>query len=240
MSSQNSKILMTALVVVLVVSTFFVGALWTKVRYLEQHGNPTESDNTKAPSAAKPTTPKTAGPVPKPSETDHINGNKDAKFVLIEYSDFDCPFCGTFHETAQQTLDTYGNDIMWIYRHFPLDSMHPNARKKAEASECIAKLAGNEAFWAFAEALFKEKPTVEDLSVLAVNVGADKAAFESCLSSEEYKQKVENQRLAGVTAGVTGTPGNFLMNLETGETVPLAGAQPFSVVKSTLDNLMKE
>lgn len=84
---------------------------------------------------------------------DHIRGNKKAKVVVIEYSDFQCPFCQRVHPTYKQILETYGDDVMWVYRHFPL-SFHPKAMPAALASECAYEQGGNDAFWKFADELF--------------------------------------------------------------------------------------
>lgn len=87
-------------------------------------------------------------------ETDHILGNKDALVSVIEYSDYQCPFCKNFHPTVKRALAEYGDDINWVYRHFPLETIHPEARPMAHAAECVADLKGNEAFWQFSDLLF--------------------------------------------------------------------------------------
>jgi len=90
----------------------------------------------------------------KVSESDHINGSLDAELFLIEYSDYQCPYCQSFHQTAKDAIESYEGRVAWVYRHFPLDSIHPDARPAAIASECIAKLGGEEAFWQFTNAAF--------------------------------------------------------------------------------------
>lgn len=85
---------------------------------------------------------------------DHVRGNRNADVLLIEYSDFECPFCVRFHPTAQQLLDEYGNKMGWVYRHYPLDQLHPSARPAALASECVKEIGGEEAFWKFADEAF--------------------------------------------------------------------------------------
>lgn len=87
------------------------------------------------------------------TEIDHISGNAQAKLALIEYSDYECPYCQRFHPTAKQLIDN-NSDVMWVFRHFPLDNIHKNARPLAIASECIAKLAGNDGFWKFTDAVY--------------------------------------------------------------------------------------
>ncbi len=91
--------------------------------------------------------------VPAITAQDHYLGNIDADVVIIEYSDIDCPFCKKFHPTMERIAQEYGSKIAWVYRHFPLESLHPEARTKAEASECVAQLAGNEVFWKYLKTL---------------------------------------------------------------------------------------
>ncbi len=84
---------------------------------------------------------------------DHYIGNLDAPIKIVEYSDFECPFCKRFHQTMHNIAESYGPDeLVWVYRHFPLESIHPQAKALAVASECVAKSAGNNGFWAFTDA----------------------------------------------------------------------------------------
>ena len=92
--------------------------------------------------------------IPAVSDQDHILGNLNAPVKLIEYSDLQCPFCGRFHPTMQRVVKEYGDQVAWVYRHFPLESIHPNARPLANASECAANLGGNDSFWKFVDAVF--------------------------------------------------------------------------------------
>jgi protein-disulfide isomerase len=89
----------------------------------------------------------------KVTSDDHVRGSKNPKAYLIEYSDYDCGYCGRFHVTAQQLVDNY-SDLGWVYRHFPLDQNQSTRRGIGEASECVAELGGNDAFWKFTDALF--------------------------------------------------------------------------------------
>jgi len=94
------------------------------------------------------------------AQTDHWRGNKNARYVLIEYSDFQCPFCQRFHPTVEQFLKENSNDVAWVYRHFPL-SFHQKAEKAAEGAECAFEQKGNKGFWDFADLLFKYMPNVD-------------------------------------------------------------------------------
>ena len=86
------------------------------------------------------------------SENEHIRGDKNAKISLIEYSDYECPYCKRFHDTPKQVLEEYEGKVNWVYRHFPL-GFHATATPKAIASECVAELGGNDKFWEFSDIL---------------------------------------------------------------------------------------
>ena len=86
--------------------------------------------------------------------TDRYRGSTKAKVAVIEYSDFQCPFCHRVHPTYKQIMDAYGSDVVWVYRHFPL-SFHPDAMPFAIGSECVRKLRGNDAFWKYADVVMK-------------------------------------------------------------------------------------
>ena len=176
------------------------------------------------------------------SENDHILGNPNASLVIVEYSDIDCPFCRTFHNTMHDILDEYGpsGDVAWVYRHFPLAQLHPLATAKAEASECVAELGGNEAFWTFLDSLFEQEgETLGDLGGLAVAAGVDETAFTECVDSGRHKEKVQAQAADAQKAGGTGTPYSVIV-ARSGQRVPINGAQPYANVKQIIDALLGE
>ncbi len=174
------------------------------------------------------------------SADDHVLGNPNAKIVLVEFSDFDCPFCQTFDTTMRRLMDTYGKDgsIAWVYRHFPIDQLHPEARAKAEASECVAALGGNDAFWKFAEAIFtRSGETLADLSGMAVEAGVNQAQFDACVAAGTHKQTVVDDVTAAGKAGARGTPYTVII-AQDGTTFPLNGALPYEQVEQIIKTLL--
>ncbi len=96
------------------------------------------------------------------SKDDHIIGNPNAKIIIVEYSDLECPFCKRFHETMHQVID--GNsDVAWVYRHYPIPQLHPQAFHQAEATECAWEQGGNVAFWKYTDMLYKITPSSGNL-----------------------------------------------------------------------------
>jgi len=94
--------------------------------------------------------------MPPVTSEDHYKGKQNAKIVLVEYSDYECPFCQRFYPTMKQILDEYENDVAWVYRNYPLPAqLHPDAQKAAEAGECVSRLKGNDAFWDYLDLLFE-------------------------------------------------------------------------------------
>ncbi|MSR87368.1 DsbA family protein [Candidatus Peribacteria bacterium] len=174
---------------------------------------------------------------------DHVRGNAKAKITVIEYSDFECPFCKRHAPTIDGLLAKYKNDVNVVFRHFPL-SFHQNAQKEAEASECVAELGGNDAFWKFHDAIF-ERSTVggtgfalDKLAPLAKEFGVDEAKFTACLDSDKYAQYVTDQMNEGIKAGVQGTPGNFVINNDTKEVKNISGAVPASTFEGIIDGML--
>ena len=171
--------------------------------------------------------------VPAPSKTEHVYGNPEAQVSLIEYSDFECPYCKTVHATAKRLVDESKGQVNWVYRHFPLEMHNPGAQKQAEASECAAELGGNDVFWKFTDAIYTRTRSggkgfpLENLGPLAVEVGLDKAAFEQCLSSGKYAHKIQQHMESALRAGISGTPGNVLYDGKTRSALAMHGAQPY-------------
>ena len=162
---------------------------------------------------------KVAGLPFKPvSADDHILGNPNAPVTILEYSDTECPFCKMFDTTMQTIMKTYGKDgnVAWVYRHFPLDSLHPKTRKEAEATECANELGGNKGFWDMLEKIYANTPSNNGLDasllpMFAKAVGLDQTKFNTCLASGKYAATVEADYQDGLSAGAQGTPYSIMI-----------------------------
>jgi protein-disulfide isomerase len=168
------------------------------------------------------------------TKDDHIRGPLSADVKVIEFSDMECPFCKRFHPTLEQAKEEYGDKIAWVYRHYPLEEIHPNARAQAEASECVAELGGNDAFWKFVDAVMGSSAAAPNLETLAVQSGVDKAKFTSCVASGRHTATVDADIADGKAAGVRGTP-NTIVIAKDGTMFEIGGAQPYSEVKKAID-----
>ena len=232
------------LLVLTVALAVAVGALWQKVASLEKGtGTANIPAQVAGPDATGKLPEESAKLVEKPNDKDHIRGSLDAQIYLIEYTDLECPFCKSFHPTAQQALDEYGETIAWVYRHFPLDSLHPKADKEAEAAECAFEQGGNDAFWKYVDKIYEVTPSNNGLDLTrlptyAGQIGLNSAELKTCLDSGKYAEKVESQYQSGLTAGVTGTPGNFIMNAK-GEVWVIPGAVPYEQLKPVIEEALK-
>lgn len=177
---------------------------------------------------------------------DHVYGNPNAPVSLIEYSDFECPFCKRFHATAKEIVDAYGGKVNWVYRHFPLAMHNPGAQKEAEASECVAQLGGNDAFWRFANAIYARTKSngngfpLDQLVPLGKEIGLDEKQLKECIDAAKYASRVQEDLDEGIQVGITGTPANFLLRNDTGEVILKVGAQPSDAIKPDIDKLLEK
>jgi len=174
------------------------------------------------------------------SEEDHIKGNPDAEVSIIEFSDFECPFCSRHHPTLARAVEEFDGKVNWAYRHFPLTSIHSEAQQAAVASECVASIAGNDAFWEFTDQLFENQRQLgTDLyNNLVTSLGVDINEFNSCLSSGEMLARVSEDLDEVIAAGGRGTPYSIVVSKK--GKFPFSGALPYAqveqIIKQALDN----
>ncbi len=179
-----------------------------------------------------------------PDENDHVLGDPNAIISMIEYSDFECPFCKRFHNNPKEILKNNSN-VNWIYRHFPLAFHDPLATDEALASECVASINGNDAFWEYNDLIFEttnsngkglERSRLTDL---AVTVGVSEGPFQKCLDSKQFIDNIKEDIKSGTDAGVTGTPGTIIRNNKTGDVRFVPGAYPVEYLQQQIDDLLK-
>ena len=248
MEPTQAKSFLTVPVAILIAGALVAGAvIWTSIGKTKPAAVATSETEIDIKAIMKPVT-----------SEDHILGNPNASIKIVEYSDASCPYCKIFHTTMKKIIDNYGTsgDVAWVYRHFPIDKpdaqgriLHPNAGREAQAMECAASLGGNQKFWAFTNRLYDVTPAVtqatptgldpKELPKIAGFVGLNVADFNSCLSSEKFKDKVESQYLEAINIGLTGTPSSILITPD-GKYIPLEGALPYEQLKRALDALIAQ
>lgn len=180
------------------------------------------------------------------TEKDHILGDPNAKLILVEYSDLECPFCKRFYNTTKKLMEEYGKNgkLAIVFRHFPLDQLHSQSRTEAAATECAAELGGNTKFWEYMNDLFAITPSnngldLKQLPVIAKKIGLDVDKFTACQQNPEMAERVEKDFQDGIVAGAKGTPYSLIIQKDGTQTV-INGAQPYSIVKATIDELLKK
>lgn len=174
---------------------------------------------------------------------DYIVGNPNAKVVVIEYADLECPYCITFNETMHQVMGYYGSsgNVAWIYRNFPLASLHSKAPKEAEATECAGAQGGSAAYYKMIDGIYAVTPgsnglDLAQLPVIAGQIGLNVEQFNQCLSSGQFTEKVQKSYNEAIATGAEGTP--YVLIMAGGESVELSGAQPYSSMRAAIDAVL--
>ncbi len=176
------------------------------------------------------------------SAEDRILGDPSAPVKIVEFSDFECPFCARFHATMLQAINEYGKDgrVAWVYRHFPLESIHPSARAAANGAECARELGGPSKFWDFANMVFERQSTglsAGIFSKVASDIGLEGPAFSSCIESGKYDGLIDQHIQEAIAVGGRGTPYSIVISAD-GRTFPVNGAVPYASLKSTIEQAL--
>ncbi len=189
------------------------------------------TDTVADPSAVAPSQP--TGPVQLAEITkdDHVRGDFNAPVTVVEFSDIQCPFCQRFHPTMQQLVKEYPGKVRWVFKHFPLSSIHPNARPAALAAEC-ANEQGK--FWEFVDAAYQNQELLgaDFYTKTAKSLGLNEKKFTKCIDDQKFANLVDADYNQGTAAGVNGTPTTYVNGQ------PLSGAVPYEQVKSLVDSVL--
>ena len=155
-------------------------------------------------------------------------GPESAPVTIVEFSDFECPFCSRVNPTLDQVVDRYGDKVRLVFRQFPLSRIHPNAQKAAEASLCADE---QEKFWEMHDLMFRDQRNLglASLKEMAATAGMEMNAFNECLDSDRFADAVATDLEQGGQLGVTGTPALFINGRF------LSGAQPFEEFSKIID-----
>ena len=143
------------------------------------------------------------------TEHDHIQGSMDAPFKLIEYGDYQCPYCGDAHEVVKEIQDRLGDRLCFVFRNFPLTELHPSAEHAAEAAESAA---AQRRFWEMHDLLFENQTAVtdEDLAEYATELGIDAGRLIAEVQKGAHAVRIQKDLRSGEKNGVNGTPAFFV------------------------------
>lgn len=170
-----------------------------------------------------------------PNADDHVRGNPDAPIAIVEFSDLECPFCARIHPTLERIVGE-NDDVKWIFRHFPLSSIHSRALSAAVASECIARLGGNDAFWSFTDVAFADQSKLGDAwyREVATSLGIDTDAFNTCTNDRAIVADIQVDLDEAAATGGRGTPYVVIVTQQ-GQLIPFSGALPYEQVAGLVD-----
>ena len=182
--------------------------------------------------------------------TDHILGSPNAKLLIIEYSDLECPFCQQFHPTMKRIMRDYGptGQVAWVYRHFPITDIFENSYRAAVASECVVNLDETEnrlIFWEYIDKIFANIPVqlnTETLIRQAVELEIDEGDFRTCLMAERYTEKIERDmndvaQILKFDSGFS-TPYSLIFS-RNGLEERISGAVSYAELKLIIDNILE-
>ncbi|MES2014510.1 MAG: thioredoxin domain-containing protein [Patescibacteria group bacterium] len=220
-------------IAIVIAGALIGGALF----FVGRSGTPTPDTN-KAATAPAPKD------IPAVTAADHIQGSMDAKIVIVEYTDLECPFCKQFDGTMKKIMDEYGKDgrVAWVIRNFPLQQLHPNAPKLALGAECAAALGGNTTYFKFLDSIILQAPIntffdMTKLTATAEGVGLKGKDFDACVASGTYQEKITKEFNDAVAAGGQGTPFSVAI-AKNGKKYPIPGSQPIEQVKALIDSIL--
>jgi len=242
---MNDHFSLIIIILIVLVLGFIAGSLWTENQMLKSAGITGENDQ--AINEEKPIEESFAlENIPDINESDHVIGAEKADVVMISYLDFQCPYCQQWHSTFNDLLEKYNEQITFVYRHFTLGFSY--SEKLAQASECVADVGGEEAFWKFTNTLYEKlldksiytleggNSIITDSSILtiAANSGASLTQVQSCLENQGTANVLEEMKAGALSAGIGGTPATIIISEKAGREI-IPGALSVEEVEALLE-----
>jgi protein-disulfide isomerase len=189
--------------------------------------------------------PQTSLEIPKPDfSNDPWRGSQNARYILVEYSDYECEFCAKVHPTIKAVLQDYP-DIAWVYRQMPLERVHPFAKPMAIASQCIYDNFGNDNFWGFTDYVFENQGNIRNIEFVnnyLLSAGLETSKIQNCRNSQEYKEKIDKitqESIEDVYSFGYGTPATVIYDIETDKNEVILGAITLQEFKERVDKFIK-
>jgi protein-disulfide isomerase len=174
---------------------------------------------------------------------DYILGNPNADVSLIEFSDFECPYCRQFHKSIGQVLASYDGRVNLVFRHYPLTIHDPAAHVQAKIAICAAMLGGNRSFWKFADLAFARPATDPERRVALPSgkaIGVPTKNLAHCVESDRAEARIRQDMAEGEKLGITGTPTTVATNNRTGHRKLLVGIPAMADLKTKISDLLSE
>ena len=230
MPPHIASAIVSAVVLALFAPGLFVAGYFTNAAVDDDGGGTAVANPTAQPTAAAQATATPPIVVENVSVDDDPSwGPADAPVTIVEFSDFQCPYCARFvTQTLPQIKQQYEGKVRFVFRDFPLSTIHENAEKAAEAAGCASDQGK---FWEYHDKLFSSQSALDvaSLKSYASQLGLDTATFDQCLDSSKYAQEVQKDLQDGTSYGVDGTPAFFVNGLL------VVGAQPFASFQTIID-----
>ncbi len=236
MDNSNNKIPIAIIIgfFMLSVSIFFIGK--------SQNDKITETNVSEKSVAENVDTTETIKTVDK---NDYIRGNPNAPILIVEYSDYDCPFCKEFHGTMKRIMAEFGAEgkVGWVYRQFPIADLHPNSPKISKAALCVGDIGGNDAFWRFSDLIFENRSfdqftLVTKLPSYAKDAGVNINDYKKCMEKPDMEEAVTNSLKDGIKMGIKGTP--HVVIIAGGEAEQIDGSISYVVLKDIINNFLDQ
>lgn len=180
------------------------------------------------------------------STADHVAGNPTASVIVVEYSDIDCQYCKTFQEAMEQIITDYGpnGNVAWVYRHFPIIEVHPNAAAHAEAAECVASLGGEPLFFRFIDALHQSAPGASQFdsaryAPIVTGLGIPIVDFQTCMEGTKFEKRVADDFDNAIAIGASGAPYSVIL-IKGHDPIPVSGALPYASLKKVIEAALQK